>query len=134
MNTNKALVFLAYWITNSVVLMIVSKILANNVVLGNDKLTLPLAAVLCGLLVTGASYLVPPLVKRSGFKIKEDWLMAVPYLVVNVLVIWIIKKLAVITGLGISNNIFVVLVAVLATVAQWGVYKFVEEKYFKGKK
>ncbi len=134
MNTNKLLVFLSYWLVNSIILMAASKVLPNYVVLGNDKLTLPLAAVFSALVLTGASYLVPPLLKKSGLKIKEEWLMALPYLAINVITIWLIKKLAIITGFGISNNVFVVVVAVLVTFGQWGVYKYVEAKYFKSKK
>ena len=121
MNQKMLVSFLGFWVANSVVLLVLSLILSGNVVLGTDKLTSPMAAVLSGFLLTVVQFLVRPAVEKSGYIVKNSNLWAAIYLVVNFLGIWVIKRLAQITGLGVSSLLFVLIVAVVATAAGWGV-------------
>lgn len=113
--------FLGFWVANTVVFLVLSLVFSGNVVLGNDKITTPMAAVASGLILTAVQFLVQPAVGKSGYKVKNPNLWAAIYLVVNFAGIWVIKRLAAITGLGISSLLFVLVVAVVVTAAGWGV-------------
>lgn len=119
MENKELLKFLGYWVVNSVVLLLLATLFADSVVLGNDKLTRPLAGVVSGLILTGVLYLVPWGLTKSGLKIKRQEYWPVIFFIANVVVIWIIKRLAIITGLGISNVLWVLVVSVVVTIFEW---------------
>ena len=123
MDSKKLVAFLSFWVANSVLLLVASAIFGNNVVLGNDKLSIPMAAVFSGFILTALTSLVQPVVKKSGYKIKNENAWPVIFLVANFVIIWVIKRLAIVTGFGISSFWYVLILAVVATAVQWGVAK-----------
>lgn len=123
MNQEKLIRFLSLWITNSVVLNIAALIFKNNIVLGTNQVSKSMAAVLSGLALTALSYVVPKLVAKTEFKMKSEYYWQGIFFVANVIVIWVIKRFALITGLGISNNLYVLLLALIITLVQWKVLK-----------
>lgn len=123
MDQKKIVELLSFWVVNSLVLLVSSAIFGGSVVLGNDKVSAPMAAVLAGLIITAASYLVPPIVARSGFKVKSDPIRGVILAGANFVIVWIIKRLAQLTGLGVANIFYVVVLAALLTLGQWAVAK-----------
>ncbi len=122
---NKVVMFLSLWVLNSLVFLVFKQIFGANVVLGNNRVAATMAVVFSGLLLTLATYAVEPLVQKSGQKVKDKRLMVIFYLVANVLGIWIIKRLERLTGVGISSTMYVVIIGVVATFAQWGVVKYI---------
>lgn len=122
---NKVVMFLSLWVLNSLVFLIFKQILGNNVVLGNDRVAAPMALVFSGLLLTLATYAVEPIMQKSGQKVKDKKLMVIFYLIANVLGIWMIKRLERLTGVGISSTVYVVIMGVVATFAQWAVVEYI---------
>lgn len=122
MDQKKIVGLLSFWVVNSLVLLVSSAIFGGSVVLGNDKVSTPMAAIISGLIITGLTSLVQPLVAKSGFRVKGN-LMAGVYLAANIVFVWIIKRFALVLGLGIANILYTVLVGILLTVGQWAVAK-----------
>lgn len=116
--------FLGFWVANTIVLLVFSFIFKNSVVLGNATISKPVAAIFSGLILSLLTYLVMPAVKMSGLKIKGDLNIALVFLIANFIFIWIIKRLANITGLGVANLGFVLLLAIVAYVVQWQAAKY----------
>ncbi|MBI3342341.1 hypothetical protein HY024_04415 [Candidatus Curtissbacteria bacterium] len=133
-NNNKTVTFLSIWVVNSLLFVIFAQMIAGGVVLGNDRVVLPMATVIAGFLLTLAVYAVEPLVKKAGVKVKDKRLFAVFYFIANFVGIWIIKKLERITGVGISGNLFVAIFAVVATLAQWAVVEYIVPTLLSGGK
>ena len=123
MDQKKAVNFLSFWVANSVVLLLAAAVLGSNVVLGNDKLSGPLAAVISGFILTLLIYLVPLAVERSGYKIKNENIWPAIFFVANAVIIWVIKRLAIVTALGISSILWVVVLTIVVTLAELGVAK-----------
>lgn len=122
MDQKKLVGFLGFWVVNAIVLLVASVIFGDNVVLGNSRVSTPMAAIISGLIITGLTYLVQPLVDRSGFKVKGNTMAGV-YLVANIVFVWIIKRFALLLGLGVVNILYTILVGVLLTIGQWAVAK-----------
>lgn len=122
MDQKKLVGFLGFWVANAIVLLIASVIFGGNVVLGNAKVSTPMAAIISGLIITGLTYLVQPLVDRGGLKVKGNAMGGV-YLVANIVFVWIIKRFALVLGLGVANILYTILVGVLLTGGQWAVAK-----------
>ena len=123
MDQKKAVNFLSFWVANTIVLLLAAAVLGSNVVLGNDKLSGPLAAVISGFILTLLIYLVPLAVKSSGYKIKNENIWPAIFFVANFVLIWVIKRLAIVTALGISSILWVLVVALVVTLAELGVAK-----------
>lgn len=123
MDQKKAVNFLSFWVANTVVLLLAAAVLGANVVLGNDKLSGPLAAVISGFILTLLIYLVPLAVARSGYKIKNENIWPAIFFIANFVLIWVIKRLAIISGLGISSILWAIVVALVVTLAELGVAK-----------
>lgn len=115
----KLVEILAFWVANTIVLLVSSFIFEGNVVLGNDKVSMPMAAVLSGAIITAFGYLVPSVVAKSGYRIKNEKIWGGVYFVANAAVVWVIKRFALLLGLGIASIFYVILVALLLTGAQW---------------
>lgn len=125
MDQKKLVGFLSFWVVNTVVLLVASVIFSGNVVLGNSRVSTPMAAIISGLIITGLTSLVQPLVAKSGFRVKGN-LMGGVYLVANIVFVWIIKHFALTLGLGVATINFipyVIPVGILLTAGQWAVAK-----------
>ena len=132
MDQKKLLGFLAYWVSNAVVLVIAAAIFSGKVVLGNKDVSGPLAAVVVGLLITVLCLFVEPIVSKSNIKkslvslkLKDENLNGLIYFLGNVIIVWVLKWFASVLGLGIYSVLYAVFVGVLLTVGQWAVYKTV---------
>ncbi len=121
MSNQKLISFFSLWIANSLVFLVASLILTGNVVLGNDKVSMPMAAVIAGFVLTTLMLVVEPVVKKSGYKVTNQNIWGLIYLVYNVAALWLLKKFALVLGLGISSLVWVVVIAVVLTLVQWGV-------------
>jgi len=101
-------------IVNSVILYLLSMLFKHGIVLGNDKVVSVLAALYAGIILAIAIFVVPYAVSKSGYKkIKNENIRLPIYLVVDFAAVWIIKRFAFVTGLGITNDLYVLLTAVL---------------------
>jgi len=110
--------FLSFWVANTVILLLASAILGSNVVLGNDKISKPVAAIIAGLILTALIFIIPPIIEKSGYKIKNENIWPAIFFVGNIIVIWIIKRIAVISGVGISNILWVLILGVIVTLVE----------------
>ena len=128
---NKAINFLIFWILLALLLLVVSAIFAKDIVLGNTNMTRPMAAVFVGLLLAALFYLVPSFLVKvglrknltstldiGGLKLKGESAWFVVFFVINTIAIWVIKRFANATGLGVSNIPFVLILAVLVTAVE----------------
>ena len=121
MNQKQLVNFLSFWVANTVVILVSAAVFAGNVVLGNDKVSSSMAAIIAGLVLTLIVTFTPQVVEKSGFKLKDDKLWALIFLAVNFVGLWVVKRLAVLTGLGISSILWVLILAAIITLVQWGV-------------
>lgn len=116
MEQSRLIKFLIYLIVISVALNLSASVLgASNVHLGNTFFRGSIAAVLSGLILTGWYYQIPKIVKNSKFKVEKENQWALVFLISNAIMLYILKDLAFITGVGISNIFFVLIVASFVT-------------------
>lgn len=130
MDQNKLIKFLLLWIANSLLLLIFATLFVNDIVLGNAIITKPMSSVLVGLILTLLISLVPQASKKLDLKMKDGKILTSAYFVVDLVSIWIIKRFADITGFGVSNILWVVILAIFAALMQVGVEKY-SSKFLK---
>jgi len=115
MDQSKIVKFLSLWVINSVLLLLCSAILKSGIVLGNDKVNGSLAAVFSGLFLTLTPFIAHLILEKYKYKIRDLRIESVFLIAVNSIVIWVIKRFALTTGLGVSNILLDGFLAVLAT-------------------
>lgn len=124
MDMDKSIIFLTKWITGSTVLLLLSEIFKKQIVLGNSTMPGAMSAVICSFVFTMALYAAPIISGKLELKFKEERIYIVLYAFLLIPFIWIIKKLSLYTGLGISNNFFVLIVALCVSLAYFYTSKY----------
>ena len=133
MDQKNLIKLLGFWISNTIVLSIFSALYVGGVVLGNASISKPVATIINALILAIVVYLVPSIVKKLDLKIKisDEKILAIDYFVVNLVVLWVLKRLADITGLGISSILNVLIVAIVLALIQVGVQKYLVKMFKK---
>lgn len=133
MDQTKLIKFLATWVINSVLLVVITQILSGSVVLGNAVLSKGLAAVFSGFLITMVFFLVPVAVEKFELKVKDFRLWLILDFGALVVGIWVVKRLSVLTGLGIENILLVLVIAIVVTLLDFGTDKYSDTLLKKNK-
>lgn len=128
MDMDKSIVFLSTWIVNSITLLLLSGIFGGQIVLGNSTMAGAMSAVVCAFVFTLILYAAPFLTAKMELKFKEERVYIVLHAFLLIPFIWILKKLALFTGLGISNNFIILLVAIVVSLAFFYASKY-SKKY-----
>ena len=123
MDQKKAVSFLTFWVVNTVVLLGANAIFGGNVVVGNQSISTGLSAIFAGLVLTALIPLMPKAVEQTGYKIKNQNVWPVIFLASNVVVLWILKRLAVVTGIGIASILGVIILEIIITFVELAVAK-----------
>lgn len=121
---DKSIIFLGKWITSSITLLLLSEIFKKQIVLGNSTMAGAMSAVICSFIFTLILYAAPAVSGKIELKFKEERIYIVLYAFLLIPFIWILKKLSLYTGLGISNNFFILLVAFVISLAYFYTSKY----------
>lgn len=113
---------LLFWLVNSVAFLVISTLIPGQLVVGNVSLSPTTAAFLSGLLLAVAVMLVEPALNTLKIKVAKQASWGLIYLVVNAEVIWAMGRLADFTGIGLASFWVAILLGVVVTLLQWGVW------------
>lgn len=123
-----AVTVLSFWITNSLFFYIAYIVVPNLLVLGNNIRSPVIASMLAGFLLTIFLAIAPIVLDLFNVKIKNDNNMTFMYLSVNVIGIWLIARLAVLTGFGISSFWVAIFLGTIMVFLQGPVWKIAGRK------
>ena len=73
--------------------------------------------------LTAVYFLTGPITTKLNIRVKDEKARALVFFIGNVIIIWTVKRLATITGVGISSIFFVLAVAAIITLVE----KYVDE-------
>lgn len=124
MDIEKLIIFLTEWIASSITLLLLSEIFKKQIVLGNSTMAGAMSAVICSFIFTLVLYAAPFVTTKMELKFKEERIYIVLYAFLLVPFIWIIKKLSLFTGLGISNNFILLIVALVVSLVYFYTSKY----------
>lgn len=131
MDQKKTLSFLTIWVGLTISLLILSVILGGNLVLGNMNITKPVAGLTFGLILTIVSFAVVLIASKLNIGVKDEKAWAVIFFIANIVVIWILKRLATITAVGVSSIFFVAIMAAVITLVERLLYKYSQKALSK---
>ena len=120
---NKYANFLGLWIVNLVIFWVANLLFGDRVVFGNGTLPYIAALLVTSFLLTAVIFLVKPAVNYTGLKIKGglNWLLI--YIIADIILVWVLARLAVLTGFGISSYLVAVVLGIVLNIGQWAFAK-----------
>lgn len=107
------------WAVNALMFYLFSMLFPMNFELGNNIFTASQAALVSGLFLTLVSWLVDPLAKLLEWDMKSMPNMMFAYFLGNVVTIWFIARYSMLTGMGISDALWVFVLAVFTFGGQY---------------
>jgi len=110
--------FVGLWVVNLVILLIVSLLFVQQVHFGTANIPYPAALLITSFLLNALLYLVMPAMDKLQIKVGK-WQLALIFLLANIVFLWILKRLAVVTGFGVSSIFVVIILGIILDLAQW---------------
>lgn len=109
------------WVVNTLIFYLAAMILPASFVLGNNLFTSMQAAVVSGLILTIVSWLVDPFARLLEWDMKAMPNMMVAYFAGNVATVWFIARYSMLSGFGVANVLWVLILSVVTFVGQYTV-------------
>ena len=116
-------------VVNAVVLYLASVLYPRDIVLGNNVLLPYISVVITAVLLSVVLSFTPAVAQALKIKEKNELGMGLSYTVANIIGLWVIARMAVFTGFGVSSYIIAVVLGLILSTVQYGVWK-----QFGGKK
>ena len=120
--------FIGFWVINSIIIWFVGQLAPNNVVLGNQHVSAIQASVFAAYVLSTLNILVQPTLKLLKIKTQNIQQWAALLATVNSLGFWIVTRLALIIGVGISNFWWAGILGVTTTLGQLTVWTQLKDK------
>lgn len=111
--------FVGYWIVNTIVLSLANTFFPDALEMGNEYLSLPMSAVISGFLLTALLLLAKGLAKTRNVQTKGRYIMFLYYSFSASLAIWLIARLASLSGFGIVKYTWAIGAGVAVAFFNW---------------
>lgn len=111
--------FLMYWVVNTLLLFTAVYLMPNAYALGNMNYQPVVAAVVAGLALTFVGFSAKVFAKGAGISKRGRYPMFLYYWVANAAGIWLIARVADVTGFGIARYYWAILLGFLASALHW---------------
>lgn len=121
-----------FWVSvglvNAIFIYLANILFPADVVLGNDTVSNLIALLIVSVLLTTLLSLVKPLVKALKLQLKNDLVIKLVYGLTNIIGLWILARLAIFIGFGISSFVVAIALGVVLSLAQLLLWKTMVKK------
>ena len=107
-----AIKFLVYWTVNAALIWVVGLMVPKNVVLGNQYIQPLWASPLTGFILATVYVLAESSIHSIKMMVKTDYQNKLFLLIVNTLGVYVVTRLALILGVGVTSIVWVGVVAI----------------------
>lgn len=111
--------YLIIWALNTGVIMLANSLWPSNYVLGNAVIPPIYAAFFAGFLLMVFDKAMKPIIKKLIMKERSRYIMFGIYWFVNFVGVWLIARISIISGFGISAFYFAIALGFVACIGQW---------------
>ncbi len=114
--------FLTFWILNSVLVWLGNNLYPESIVLGNFRMSAFISIVVAGLIWTFLVWVAGSFAKRIS-KLDGRAMKMAFYFAANILAVWLTARMSALSGFGISNYSWSILLGFVGNIAQYLVWK-----------
>src|SRR3989344_7512638 len=111
--------FFVYWVVNSALMYLVNYLMPNYYVLGNVNFTPMSAGLVAGFALTLVGFIAKTFAKGAGLTKRGRYPMFLYYGLANSAGVWVIARVADLTGFGIARFYWALLLGFLASATHW---------------
>jgi hypothetical protein len=115
--------FIGFWLVNGILVYIAGLTAPAGVVLGNQTVSPAASSAFFGYILSTIIILVQPAMDLGKLKLSEPKHLAFLYLVVNTAAVWVLTRLALIVGVGISAFWWAGVLGLILMLGQWLVWR-----------
>lgn len=120
---NSAKSLISLWLVNLLVIYFASLFYSQDIVLGNAVLPNWIALVIVSLILTLILAQVKPVIIALKLKSTNKLTRGIISGVVNIVVLWLLARMAIYTGFGVSSVFVVLILGIVLEIVQYGVMK-----------
>lgn len=120
--------FVSLWVANAIVILVANLISKDNVVLGTKTMPYVAALLVTTFLLTAIIFLIKPALDWLKLKIEGDINWILIYLVTAIVAVWVLARLAMLTGFGISSYYIAIILGIIINIVQWVAGKILKPK------
>jgi len=124
----KPVMFLLFWILNSVLVYLAALTFPEVYVLGTFRLTVMWAAVVSGFFWTLLVWVEKKFAKKFGLKFGKPSERILFYIVANFVAIWLVARFAPYTGFGLASFLWAFGLGVVGSLVQFVVWRMLRRK------
>lgn len=111
--------FIAFWLVNAVLILVVGTMAPSAVVLGNQHVGPIAAAAFFGYMLSTVNILVNPAMDLIKLKLSDPKRLGLLYFAVNTAAVWFLTRSALIIGVGISGFWWAGVLGLVLMLGQW---------------
>jgi len=119
------LLYLGYWLTNSIVLLLSTLVTGNSVILGGDRFNTLEASIYAGFWLTFLIWVWWDFAIARKFKLDKGVIIFGFFLFVNIFSLVAVSRFHFFTGFELINYFWVLAIALLATILQRVAWKLI---------
>lgn len=116
-------IFTLYWVTNTLMLFLAAMLLPTHFTLGNNLFSALQAALFVGFVWDAVLWKGESWFADLEMQSKNPMVMMVQYLAVNFATLWVLARLAVVTGFGVSSFVYIFGLAFVANFVQYQIWQ-----------
>ncbi len=114
--------FIGFWLTSGILVWVVGTMAPGGVTLGNQTVSPAAAGAFFGYMLSTIIILVQPAMDLGKLKLSDPKHLGFLYLAVNTAAVWVLTRLALIVGVGISAFWWAGILGGVLTLGQWLVW------------
>lgn len=124
----KPVAFAAFWFVNSIVLYLAAMFFGEVYELGTAKMGVLTSALVSGFIWTIFVIVTKKLLRKFKVVLKKEPERILFYVVANFVSLWLVARIAPYSGFGSSSFVWVLGLAVFASLVQFAVWRLIRRK------
>lgn len=122
---------LAMWLVNGTLILLANWFMPETYVLGTYRMGVFVSALVASLVWTIITLLVEPVLKVANYKPKNPVVSMLIYLVANFVGLWLVARMAPLTGFGVMSWVWVLALAFVGNLVQFVTWSALDKTKFK---
>ncbi len=119
----KPVSLIAFWIVNSLLVYLATRLMPANYVLGNVRHSVLSGAIVAGFVWTALVWIFKKALKNFKARMAQNQGRILFYIAVNFVVVWVVARFAPYTGFGLTSFVWAFVLGLAGSIVHFGIWK-----------